>query len=67
MNSSVKQDWIFFLKKQIQAEQVARVVVDSTGCSCRGPRFNFQHPHGDSPPSVTPVPRDLMPSSGIFE
>jgi hypothetical protein len=27
-------------------------VVKSTGCSSRGPEFNFQQPHGGSQPSV---------------
>ena len=31
-------------------------LVKSTICSCRGPRFNSQHPHGSSQLSVTPVP-----------
>ena len=26
--------------------------VKSTGCSSRGPEFNFQQPHGGSQPSV---------------
>ena len=40
-------------------------VVTSTGCSSRGPGFSSQQPHGSSQPPVTPVPRDLMPSSGL--
>lgn len=31
-------------------------VVRSICCSCRGPKFDFQHPRGGSQPSVTPVP-----------
>jgi hypothetical protein len=38
-------------------------VVKSTGCSYRAPRFNSQHPHGGSQPSIIPVPGDLIPSS----
>ena len=33
--------------------------------SCRGPGYNFQHPHGGSQPSVTSVPEDPMRSSGL--
>jgi hypothetical protein len=40
-------------------------MVKSTGYSCRGPRFISQHPHGSTELSVTPVPRDLTPSSGL--
>ena len=40
-------------------------VIKNTGCSCRGPRFSSQHPHGGSQPSVTPAPGNLMPSSGL--
>jgi hypothetical protein len=36
------------------------------GCSSRGPRFNSQHLHGRTQPPLTPVPGDLMPSSGYF-
>jgi hypothetical protein len=32
-------------------------VVKSTGCSCRGPRYNSQHPHGHSQLPVTSVAR----------
>jgi hypothetical protein len=37
----------FFKKKQKQA-LVAREMVQSTGCSSRGPEFNSQQPHGGS-------------------
>lgn len=36
-----------------------------TECSSRGHRFSFQDPHGNSHPSVTPGPGDLMSSSDI--
>ena len=39
------------------------IMIRSTGYSCRGHTFNFQHTHDGSQPSVTPVPRDLVPSS----
>jgi hypothetical protein len=42
-------------------------VVKSTGCSCRGPRFSFQYPHGSSYPFVTPRPGDLMPFFSLCE
>ena len=35
--------------------------VKSTGCSCRGPGFNSQHPHDNWQPSVTLVSGDLVP------
>ena len=41
--------------------------VVNTGCSSRGPGFNFQNPHGGSRPLVVPVSRDLLPSGGRFE
>jgi hypothetical protein len=41
-------------------------MVKSTGCSCRGPRFDFHHSYGDLQLSVTPFLRDLMPSSGLL-
>ena len=40
-------------------------MVKSAGCSCKEPRFNSQHPHGGSQPSITPAPGDLMLSSGL--
>jgi hypothetical protein len=36
----------------------------NTCCSCRGPRFDLQHPHGSSP-SIIPAQEDFMPSSGL--
>ena len=41
--------------------------VKTTCCSCRGPRFSSLHPRGSSQSSVTPVPGDPMPSSGLCE
>jgi hypothetical protein len=32
---------------------------------CRIPDFSSQYPHDSSKPSITPVPGDLMPSSGL--
>jgi hypothetical protein len=41
-------------------------VAKSTGCSCRGPRFDSWHPHGASqPPVVAPVLGDSTPSSDL--
>lgn len=40
-------------------------MTESTGCSYREPGFSSQHPHGGSQPTVIPVLRDLMPSSGF--
>jgi hypothetical protein len=31
-------------------------VIKSTGCFCKGPRFDSQLPHGSSQPSVTVTP-----------
>ena len=38
-------------------------MVKSTGCSSREPRFNSQHPHSHSQPTVPPVPGE---SSNTF-
>jgi hypothetical protein len=40
-------------------------VVKRTDCSCRGPRLGSQHPHGSPQLSLTPVPGDMMPSTGL--
>lgn len=37
------------------------------GCSHQGPGFKCQPPHGHPQPPVTPVPRNLMPSSDLWE
>jgi hypothetical protein len=42
-------------------------IVKSPGCSFRGPGFDSQLLHGRSHQSVTPVPEDLAPSSGLYE
>lgn len=42
------------------------LAVKNIGCSSRGSRFNSQHPHGRSQPSLTPVPGGLTPSSGLL-
>ena len=34
----------------------------NTGCSYRGPRFNFQHPPDSSQLSISPVPGHPTPS-----
>jgi hypothetical protein len=36
--------------------------VKSTGCSSRGPGFNFQHSHGHSHLSIAPVTHCLLAS-----
>lgn len=41
--------------------------VKSTYCSCRGPEFKSQYPHGVSQPPVTPVMGDPMPNSHLQE
>jgi hypothetical protein len=35
-------------------------------CSCRGPRFGSQHPHGRSQPSLSLVPWDPESASGLL-
>lgn len=40
-------------------------VVTITRYSCRRPRFGSQNPYGGSQSSLSPVPTDLMPSSGL--
>jgi hypothetical protein len=42
-----------------------RSAVKNTGCYCRGPGFDSQHPHSGSQVSITPVPEDPMPSFGF--
>lgn len=37
----------------------------SACCFCRGPQFESLHTHGASQPAITPVPMDLVPSSGL--
>ena len=37
----------------------------STCCSCGGPGFNFQHPHGSSQPYITPGQGDTVPVSNL--
>ena len=56
--------WIRVVSRNPGSSQTAQRL-RSTGCSSRGPRFNSQHPHGSSQVSVTPVPGDLIPSSGL--
>lgn len=41
------------------------LVVRSTGCSCRGPRFDSQYSHSSLKPPVTPSPENLTPFSGL--
>ena len=36
------------------------------GCSSGGPRFNSQHPHGSSQLTISLIPGDTMPSSGLL-
>ena len=43
-----------------------RSVIRSTVCSSRVPAFDSQHPQDGFGPTVTPVPGDPMPSSGLF-
>lgn len=45
--------------------QESHSVVKSTCCSHRGLEFRSQHPRRSSQHCVTPVPEDLMPSSGL--
>jgi hypothetical protein len=36
----------------------------SVACSCQGPEFSSQHPHGGLQLSVFPVPRNILDSTG---
>lgn len=42
------------------------VLLKSSDYSYRKPRFSFQHSQGGLQLTVTPVPEDLMPSSGLW-
>jgi len=63
MWESRKEDDLSFFKNSMKVRRDGSGV-KSTGCSCRGLGFGFQHPHGDSQPSLAPVPEDLP--SGLF-
>ena len=52
--------------KERTARCSAGSLVNSTCCSCRGPGFDSQHPHGGSQ-LLTPVPADLTSSSEPFQ
>lgn len=47
-------------------DQKDEAEVKSAYCSCKGPRFSFQHPQDSSKSFVTPVPGTLMTSSGLL-
>jgi hypothetical protein len=50
----------FKLRKVVLGdEEINSSVVRSIGCLSRGPRFNSQHPHGNSQLPVTSVPGGL--------
>lgn len=51
------------LKVILGAREMA-LQLKSTGCSCRGAGFIYQHLHGSSQSSITPVAGNLMPFSG---
>lgn len=55
-----------FLQGKVVQELERCSMEKSTGCSCRGPRFDSQHPRGSSQPSVTPISResDNLASAG---
>lgn len=52
-------------KKTIYLLKIVPGTREMAALPSRGPSFNSQHPHASSEPSVTvtPVPRDLTPSS----
>jgi hypothetical protein len=54
--TKTKQGWSFWPSGS---------VVRSTDCSCRGLGLDYQHLHGSSQPSITPVPGHLIPSSDL--
>jgi hypothetical protein len=48
------------------AKELAQWFIKNTGCSSKGFAFEFQHTHfGSTHPSVTPVPEEPTPSSGL--
>jgi hypothetical protein len=52
---SINHLFIPFIKRAVKNQNVGwrdGSVVESTGCSSRGPEFNFQQPLGGSRPSV---------------
>lgn len=51
-------------KQQHRQQGLERLRIN-IGCSSKVPRFNFQHPHDSSQPSVTLDPGYLTPSSGL--
>lgn len=53
------------LKKAYAGQKKNGPLVKSASCSSKGPWFNLQHPHGDF--TITPVPRDMMPFSGLLK
>lgn len=59
LTQAVLQPVLSFLSQHIQGRTGSEV---ESSCSCRGPRFHLQHPHGRLQPSLTPVPGNLMPS-----
>ena len=40
-------------------------LINSAGCSCKGSKFDFQHSHRGSQPSVGPDTGDPIPSFGF--
>ena len=51
-----------FYDLKIDLSWGCRDVLKSTGCSCGGPGFGSQHPHGSLQPMITPVPGNSPPS-----
>ena len=45
---------------------MAQQLINSAGCSCKGSKFDFQHSHGGSQPSVETDTGDLIPSFGFL-
>jgi hypothetical protein len=66
-NSTVlsNQDTGPSLPSAIASRRQASTLTKSTRCSCRGPGFSSQCPHGGSQPCISPVSRGQMPSSDL--
>jgi hypothetical protein len=49
-----------------RVEEIIAQLLRALAAIPKNPVFDFQHQHCSYQPSVTPFPRDLMPSSGLI-